>query len=484
MSADPRTLPGAPAGGSVKVPFDPDLRPRAHFTARCNWINDPNGLVFADGEYHLFFQHNAEGMVPERASWGHAVGTDLLSWTELSVAIPATDTEYALSGSVVVDRENASGLGTTGQPPMVALYTSLDPVTKIQSQSVAFSTDRGRTWTRYAANPVLDIGSTEFRDPKIIRTGDSWVMAVVMADRWKVRFYRSADLLHWDQVSEFGPLGSVDGVWECPDVVKVPIEGTSEAAWVLLLSVQSGGPAGGSGMQYVVGTFDGTRFDATGEARWLDYGADFYAAVSYTDAPGDAPIIQGWMSNWDYATAVPGGDFRGSMTLPRRLSLRPGEYGLRLVQRPIVAAADPIFRTDDLPVDGRLELPCVGIAMRLTAVFEPGEAQRVGVEVRVGPGERTRIVVDRAAQTVALDRTASGIVDVHPTFPAVHTAPLTDTELVRLDVYVDVASVEVLAADGAVALTAQVFPSPDSTGLAVFAEGGVARLRELIVTPL
>lgn len=467
--------------GSATV-FDPDVRPRAHFTTRRNWINDPNGLVFHDGEYHLFFQHNSEGTLPARASWGHAVSSDLLSWTELPVAIAATATEYALSGSVVVDRDNASGFGTGDEPPMVALYTSYDPRTKIQTQSVAYSNDRGRTWSRYAHNPVLDIGSTEFRDPKMIRTADGWVMALVLADRWKVRFYHSTDLVHWTPGSEVGPLGSVDGVWECPDVIRVGIEGSSEEAWVLLLSVQSGAPAAGSGMQYVVGDFDGSRFEPHGEAHWLDYGADFYAAVGYTEAPG-APVIQGWMSNWSYAEKVPGGEFRGSMTLPRRLSLRNTGDGLRLVQQPVITAAEPGYAVSDLAVDESFTVQCSQLAMHIAADIEPGTASRFGLDVRVGGAERTRIVVDRAAGTVAVDRTQSGVSDAHPDFAAVHTAPLPPTDLLHLDVYVDVASVEVLV-NGEVALTDQVFPAPTSTGLRVFTEGGALTLRSFSITPL
>ena len=464
--------------------FDPDVRPRAHFTTRRNWINDPNGLVFYDGEYHLFFQHNSEGTLPAWASWGHAVSPDLVSWTELPVAIAAMATEYALSGSVVVDRDNVSGLGTVDQPPMVALYTSYDPRTKIQSQSVAYSTDRGRTWRRYADNPVLDIGSTEFRDPKMIRFGDTWVMALVLAAERKVRFYCSTDLLGWVPVSEAGPFGYIEGVWECPDVFEVPIEGSSTSAWVLVLSVQSGASAGGSGMQYIVGEFDGSRFVPMGEARWLDYGADCYAAVSYTGAPGERPVIQGWMSNWDYCVDVPGGEFRGSMTLPRRLSLRRGAGGLRLVQEPVVAATSPTFSIQDVDVEDRFELSPSEVALRLVADLEPTTASRFGIEVRVGPDERTRIIVDRAVGTLALDRRRSGLVDVHPGFPAVHSAPLPFSDQIRLDVYVDAASVEVFAGHGEVSITDQVFPSPESTAVAVFAEDGGVKVKSLTITPL
>ena len=462
--------------------FDPSLRPRAHFAPRRNWMNDPNGQILLDGTYHLFFQHNADGIGVGRASWGHATSPDLTTWTELPVAIRATETEYALSGCVVLDAENASGLGRDGVPPLVAVFSTLHPETRIQAQAVASSTDGGLTWERYAGNPVLDIGSTEFRDPKLLRVGDRWVMVLVMAEERRVRFYGSRDLLRWEHLSFAGPFGFVDGVWECPDVVLLPIEGTPDRAWVLLLSVQSGGPAGGSGMFSVVGDFDGTGFVPTGEARWLDFGSDFYAAVSYTDA--SECVVQGWMSNWDYAAATPATEFRGSMTLPRRLSLRERDGALVVVQRPVVALGPTLVQAGPTDVAGRLEIACAEPAVRVLAEIVPGTASRFGLDVRVGPGERTRVVVDPRAGTLALDRTSSGFSDFHDGFAAVHTAPLRVGEAVRLEVYVDVASVEVLAADGEVSLTDQVFPAPSSTGVAVWSEGGTARLRTLSVATI
>ena len=463
--------------------FDPSLRPAVHFTARRNWLNDPNGLIWHDGEYHLFFQHNPEDIVWGNMSWGHAVSPDLLSWTELPLAMRYDESEHVYSGCVVSDVGNTSGLGSATQPPLVAVYTSHDPDTRREAQSVAVSLDRGRTWERYSGNPVLDLASSDFRDPKVFRHDGVWVMAVSLADKGVVRFYRSADLLTWDLLSDFGPAGSVDGVWECPDLIRVPIEGSDASAWVLLVSVGDGAPAGGSGMQYFVGDFDGTTFTSDGEARWLDQGADFYAAISYAGLT--EPVIQGWMSNWAYAREVPATEFRGSMTLPRRLSLRRSVAGLVLVQRPVgVELPDPSYVLEDVTVEGRLPLPVAHVSARITAEFDAGSAARFGVEVRVGDGERTMITLDRLAGTVSLDRSRSGVSDFHPEFAAAHSAALGDGDVVRLEVYVDVASVEVFASGGEVVLTDQVFPSPTSTGLAVFAEGGTAVLRRLEVAPL
>jgi len=465
------------------VTFDPSLRPAVHFTPRRNWLNDPNGLIWHDGEYHLFFQHNPDDVVWGNMSWGHAVSPDLVSWTELPLALRYDESEHVFSGCVVSDADNSSRLGSASQPPLVAVYTSHDPDTRRQAQSLAVSRDRGRTWERYAGNPVLDLASSEFRDPKVFRHGDEWVMAVALADKRVVRFYRSADLLSWVWLSDFGPAGSVDGVWECPDLIRVPVEGSDSTAWVLLVSVGDGAPAGGSGMQYFAGDFDGTTFTADGEALWLDHGADFYAAVSYAGLTD--PVIHGWMSNWAYANEVPAGEFRGSTTLPRRLTLRQSGTDLVLVQRPIeVEPAGPSYVLSGVTIDGRLPLPVAHRSARIAAEFAAGPAARVGLEVRVGDGERTVITVDRVAGTVSLDRSQSGVSDFHPGFASVHSAPLAAGDVVRLEVWVDVASIEVFAGDGEVVLTDQIFPSPHSTGLAVFAEGGVAVLTSLKVTPL
>lgn len=464
-----------PLGWGV-VSFDPTLRPRDHFTPGRGWMNDPNGLVVHDGEHHLFFQHWPDGIVHGPMSWGHAVSEDLLDWTELPIALAATDAEHVWSGSVVHDADDTSGLGSDGVGPLVALWTSFDPVGGRQAQSLSWSLDRGRTWEAYDANPVLDVGSTAFRDPKVFRHDGAWWMVLVLADDRTVELYRSADLLAWEHVSSFGPQGAVEGAWECPDLVRVPVEGSpTETAWVLLVSVIEGAPAGGSGMQYFVGDLTATGFVATQPARWLDHGADFYAGVTYSGTPGPEPVVQAWMSNWQYAAAVPAVDHRGAMTLPRRLALRRRDDGLVLVQRPVVRPAPTAYELRDHPLEGRLVLPVRARTGRVVLDVDPGGAARVGLHVRVGGEERTTVWVDPTAGTVGLDRRVSGEVDFHPGFAAEHTAPLPAGEgPLRLEVVVDVSSVEVFVGDGEVVLTDQVFPDPGSTGLELFADGGAA----------
>jgi beta-fructofuranosidase/levanase len=246
-------------------------RPRYHFSPRLHWMNDPNGLVFHDGEAHLYFQHNPQGPQWGHISWGHAVSTDLVSWQELPVAIPATDRVMAFSGSVVVDHHHSGGFAPPGaaEPALVAFFTGFDPVTKIQSQHLAFSLDRGRSYTPYAGNPVLDIGSTEFRDPKVFWHAPTrrWVMLVVAALEQQMWLYTSQDLKGWTRASTFGPAGSAaNNIWEVPDLVELPVRAadgsTTGTRWVLFISVNHGTLWGGSGVQYFVGDFDGTRFTA------------------------------------------------------------------------------------------------------------------------------------------------------------------------------------------------------------------------------
>ena len=461
---------------------DPSLRPRDHFTPRRGWLNDPNGLVLHDGEYHLFFQHLPDSLVHGPMSWGHAVSEDLLDWTELPVALAATDTEHVWSGSVVHDAADTSGLGGDGAGPLVALWTAFEPVGGMQRQSVSWSVDRGRTWTSYAANPVLDIGSTAFRDPKVLRDGDGWLMVLVLSEERTVETYRSPDLLHWEHASSFGPTGSVEGIWECPDLLRVPVEGRDETAVVMLVSVQEGAPAGGSGMQYWVGELDGADFRPTQDARWMDHGADFYAAVSYADAP--EPLVQGWMSNWRYADLVPAATHRGAMTLARTLALRPRDGEQALVQRPVVRDSPVVHELRDETLAGTRVLPVAARTCRVVLEVEPGDADRVGVQVRTGTGtgHRTTVWVEPGSGTVGLDRRASGETGFHEAFAAEHTAPLVRGDgPVRLEVVVDESSVEVFVGDGEVALTDLVFPDPGDDGIAVFTEGGTALVRHLVV---
>ncbi|MCZ7631093.1 MAG: glycoside hydrolase family 32 protein [Microthrixaceae bacterium] len=338
------TSPLRPTPGRLTQGDEP-YRPGYHFSPTRNWMNDPNGLVYHAGTYHLFFQHNPHGDQWGNMSWGHATSDDLLSWTEQPLAIPQTfddhgrSIEDVFSGSVVVDHDNTSGFGTAEDPPLVAVYTSaytLDHPRRAlkQAQSLAYSTDGGYRWTKYDRNPVVDRDSTDFRDPKVFRyrsdtSGERyWVMVAVEAVERQVVIYRSEDLRTWRYLSTFGPANAVAGVWECPDLFELPVgDNPGDTRWVLVVSLNPGSIAGGSGAQYFVGAFDGVTFTSenTGAGSddylWLDWGRDHYAAVSYDNAPGSKRIMTGWMNDWTYAGSLPTSGWRSNMTLPREVTL-------------------------------------------------------------------------------------------------------------------------------------------------------------------
>lgn len=291
-------------------------------------MNDPNGLIYRDGEYHLFYQYNPFASTWGHMHWGHAVSRDLLHWTTLAPALGETNAGMAFSGSAVWD----SGI--------VAIYTRAS--NSKQAQEIAFSADGGRTFQEYSKNPVLDIGSNSFRDPKVIRykPGGYWVMAVARADEHKVGFYRSEDLRKWTELSSFGPAGMLGGNYECPNLVEIPVEGGG-TKWVLFVSINPGAPLGGSAVEYFVGNFDGTHFTPDDHiARFVDFAKDFYAMQVFSDSPSPAPVAMAWMSNWQYANETPTGSWRGVMTLPRRLRLtrRKDDWGLLQELPPLDAA--------------------------------------------------------------------------------------------------------------------------------------------------
>ena len=461
-------------------------RPLYHFAPERHWINDPNGLVYAHGEYHLFFQHNPRGERWGHMSWGHAVSPDLLSWSELPLALEGDEgARMYFSGSAVVDRANTAGFASAGEPALVAVYTAV--AGGIQRQEIAFSLDRGRSWTEYGENPVLDLGSREFRDPKVFwhEPGSRWVMVVSRGAERRLQLYASRDLVSWEHLSDFGPDSVPVKNWECPDLFELPVEGApGETRWVLQIDVGDGAVAGGSGGRYLVGDFDGTRFVPDGpgdELLWVDHGPDFYAAQSWSDAPDGRRLWVAWMSNWDYAAETPTAGWRGAMSVPREVGLRRFAEGVRLVQRPV--AELEAWRQRPVEVGGadlaasnaRLSAPDArGTALDLEVALEPAGAEVVGVAVRRGAGEETRVGYDARSREVFLDRTRSGAVGFHPAFPGRYTAPLQpEGGRVRLRILVDASSVEVFAGGGRVSITASVFPQPASDGVAAFAEGGV-----------
>lgn len=640
---------------AIHVGFSADLyhepfRPQYHFTPERNWMNDPNGMVYYEGEYHLFYQYNPFGNKWGHMSWGHAVSADLAHWKHLPLALSEENGVMIFSGSVVVDWKNSSGFGTGNLPPLVAIYTGHRPSDGRQSQCLAYSNDRGRTWTKFAGNPVIDIGSTDFRDPKVIwhEPTARWVMAVSLSVERKVRFYGSSDLKAWEYLSDFGPAGSTSGIWECPDLFPLPVEGRRRSdAWGLIVNVGSGAPAGGSGCQYFVGTFNGREFrldeasqpdaspelvpegrlladferddygdwtvsgeafgskpafhvdrsfpkpsrvqgrrvvnsfggndaaqgtlcspefvvthdtvnflmaggdhpaatcmnllvdgdvvltatgDNSGElkwrswdvrewmgerarleivdrhsggwghivvdhilladtrarpaqeaALWADYGPDFYAAVSWSDVPrrDGRRLWLGWMSNWQYAQDVPTSPWRSAMSLPRALSLRATDDGLRLVQTPVrelreLRGERRRLRTTSLAranawLRGQGAL---GELLEITMTWRGVEGRTgFGWSLSAGPEERTVLRCDAQTGLMTLDRSQSGRTAFHPRFADVIEAPWRpDDGILRMRVFVDASSVEVFAQDGETVLTTLIFPERETRRLEVFDE--------------
>ena len=465
-------------------------RPQYHFTPAVNWMNDPNGLVWFDGEYHLFYQYNPFGTRWGHMSWGHAVSPDMLHWEHLPVAIPETDSVMAFSGSAVVDWNNTSGFGSEDAPPLVAIYTGHYRERRLQAQYIAWSVDRGRTWTPYEGNPVLDLGLTDFRDPKVFwhAPEEKWVMVVALSVDRKVHLYSSKDLKSWTFMSEFGPAGNVTGIWECPDLFELPIENRpGETRWVLDVDNGGGTVASGSAGQYL----DGTTFEAEHEdTRWVDYAKDFYAAISWSDVPQEdgRRLWVGWLNNWLYGADIPTAPWRSAQSVPRALSLRADALGdLWLVQRPVeelktlrrthrrLDARAIAEGTHDLSGEG-----IAGAAIELVVELEVGDATEVGLKVRQGEGEETVIGYDALRKEVFVNRYGSGEKAFHPTFADLFEASMNAPEgRLKLHVFVDWSSVEVFADDGAIVFSSQIFPSPDSDGVSVYAEGGTARLASL-----
>jgi fructan beta-fructosidase len=481
------------AAQSQSEPF----RPQFHFSPERNWMNDPNGMVFYEREWHLFFQWNPFGDKWGHMSWGHAVSRDLVHWTQLPLALAEADGIMMFSGSAVVDWNNTSGFGRSGKPPLVAIYTGHRDGR--QDQRIAYSNDRGRSWTK-VPGPVLDLHMADFRDPRVFwnQTTSRWVMVVSLPNAKKVNFYTSRNLKQWQYVGDFGPAGAVGGQWECPDLFELPVEGGGRK-WVLIVNINPGGPAGGSGTQYFTGKFDGRRFVADEDVkdiRWADYGPDFYAAVSWNDVPKSdgRRLWIGWMSNWLYGQDVPTSPWRSSMTVPREMMLRRTPDGLRLVQKPVgelnklritpplqfrggtfAAAARWLAARRDLP-------PLLDVEMSFAGVTGKGSFT---VHVNTGPDERTSLMIDPGKNRFVLDRSHSGMVGFHREFAATHDAPLrVENGEVIIRFLLDASSIEVFAQRGETAVTELIFPGGASRRISLASEGAAPEVRWISIHEL
>ncbi len=429
-------------------------RPLVHFTPAKNWINDPNGMVYADGVWHLFYQYNPSGNDWGNMSWGHATSTDLIKWTEQPVALYGDDLGAIFSGSAVCDKDNTSGFGAGA---LVALYTSAGAH---QQQSLAYSTDGGKTFTKHKANPVIaNTSEPDFRDPKVVWHEESktWIMALAMGWKYAVEFWGSKDLKNWNRLSSFSTdiIACNRGQWECPDLFRMEYKG--EDKWVLIVSVNPGGPNAGSGTQYFIGDFDGTTFtaDAGDYPLWLDYGMDNYAGVTWSNAPENRAVLIGWMNNWLYAGAVPCSPWRSAMTLPRELKLI--EYqGKPLLANTVVKEIETIAGEWKEISDGAME---TSGPYQLQVELDITKSGSFSIANEAG--EAFEMNVNLAGGVLVCKRTkATGSAAFSSVFsiPSVKSPLNTEGDKMILDIFVDQSSVEIFTVNGSMAQTNLVFP--------------------------
>jgi fructan beta-fructosidase len=463
------------------------FRPQFHFTPERNFMNDPNGLVFFEGKYHLFFQHNPFANTWGHMSWGHAVSRDLVHWTRLPVALSEGDGWMIFSGSAVVDwRDTTKFAGSTAKrPPLVAIYTGHREGR--QAQCLAYSLDGGDSWAKYSGNPVLDVGKADFRDPKVFwhEPSRKWIMVVALSPEHKVQFYGAPDLIHWSLLGSFGPEGATDGVWECPDLFPLTAPDGGKK-WILSVNLGNGAPAGGSGGQYFIGDFDGNSFanaNPAGVKLWNDYGKDFYAAVSYNDIPprDGRRVWIGWMNNWEYAEKIPTNPWRSAQAIPRELALRNEPEGLRLVQHPVKEMASLRFgavklKNVSIP-SGEVPLPSKdGVVFEGDALFDIGDSKEFGWKIRSGDQEWTEAGYDVVAGQLFVDRRSSGQTAFSDRFAGRHSGPLAPKDgKIRIHILVDRSSVEVFGNDGETVVTDQIFPRLSSERRSLFSKGGEAK---------
>ncbi len=447
------------------------FRSQYHFSPPEKWMNDPNGLLYNQGVYHLFYQYYPEDIVWGPMHWGHATSTDMIHWENKPIALYPDKNGLIFSGSAVLDKNNTSGLGTVENPPMVAIFTYHDMEKEraggldYQTQGVAYSLDNGESFTMYAGNPVLlNSEFKDFRDPKVFWDDITaqWVMALVAGDH--LRLYRSDNLLEWTYMSRFGATqGAHGGVWECPDLFELQVEGAKESKWVLLISINPGAPNGGSGTQYFVGNYDGTTFTSDQKgAKWLDWGTDNYAGVTYNNTPDNERLFIGWMSNWNYARDTPTEVWRSAMTLPRTLSLVKIKDQYELINYPISGV-------DDLMEELAAMSLTIPVGGEESIALEPGnqneiqfmsEARDLEIAFINDQGEELILEIDSSENLFLLDRSQSGLVDFHETFASSQQMPVDNLPegAVEFRIFLDASSVEVFINKGQYVMTAQLFP--------------------------
>ncbi|WP_300956695.1 DUF4980 domain-containing protein [Muribaculum intestinale] len=461
------------------------FRPAYHHTPLYGWMNDPNGMFYKDGVWHLAFQWNPYGSKWQNLSWGQSTSRDLIHWeTQPDAVIEPDGLGMIFSGSSAIDKANSAGFG---KDAVVAMYTS---AAASQIQSLAWSNDGGYTYNVYPGNPVLTLES-EARDPNMFWNPETkeWTLVLAHALDHEMLIFTSPDMKEWTLQSSFGKgLGAQDGVWECPDLFELPVDGSDEKKWVLLCNLNPGGIFGGSATQYFVGDFDGKTFtpdlDADGKVptKWLDYGKDHYATVSFSDAPDGRRTVIGWMSNWQYAPEVPTMQYRSANTLPREMGLFRGDDGQLYVSSTpspeLEALRSKVFKSvGNMSAGSKPKKYAIPELCEILMTIDPAKAHSVSLELSNALGEHVDMVYDVKSGTLSFDRRHSGIVDFSQDFPAVTYAPVHSSDgKISLRIFIDRSSIEVFGDNGRFVMTNLVFPNAPYSTLDIKADGGNAKI--------
>ena len=464
------------------------FRPTYHFSPLYGWMNDPNGMVYKDGEYHLFYQHNPYGSKWGNMHWGHAISKDLINWEHRPDAITPDALGTIFSGSAVVDTDNTAGFGAGA---IVAIYTQNSDR---QVQSIAYSTDNGRSFTKYENNPVLTSDARDFRDPKVFwhKETQRWIMLLAVGQEMQI--FSSSNLKDWAFESSFGEgQGAHGGVWECPDLFELPVDGTNEKKWVLLCNLNPGGPFGGSATQYFVGTFNGKEFanESPSQTKWMDWGKDHYATVTWSDAPDNRRIAIAWMSNWQYANDVPTSQYRSPNSVPRDLSLFTvdGETYLQSAPSPELLALRDASKKRSFKVNGtrtiKEMIPGNDGAYEIELTIENQHADVIGFRLYNDKGEEVDMQYDMKEKKFSMDRRKSGKVSFNENFPMLTwTAIESGKDALKLRLFVDKSSVEAFGDGGRFAMTNQVFPSEPYNHIDFYSKGGAYKVDSFVVYKL
>ncbi len=464
------------------------FRPTYHFSPLYGWMNDPNGMVYKDGEYHLFYQHNPYGSKWGNMHWGHAISKDLINWEHRPDAITPDALGTIFSGSAVVDTDNTAGFGAGA---IVAIYTQNSDR---QVQSIAYSTDNGRSFTKYENNPVLTSDARDFRDPKVFwhKETQRWIMLLAVGQEMQI--FSSSNLKDWAFESSFGEgQGAHGGVWECPDLFELPVDGTNEKKWVLLCNLNPGGPFGGSATQYFVGTFNGKEFanESPSQTKWMDWGKDHYATVTWSDAPDNRRIAIAWMSNWQYANDVPTSQYRSPNSVPRDLSLFTvdGETYLQSAPSPELLKLRDISKKRSFKVNGtrtiKEMIPGNDGAYEIELTIENQHADVIGFRLYNDKGEEVDMQYDMKEKKFSMDRRKSGDVGFNENFPMLTwTAIESGKDELKLRLFVDKSSVEAFGDGGRFVMTNQVFPSEPYTHIDFYSKGGAYKVDSFVIYKL